>query len=47
MKLKGKTRLVRRVVYETQRRPLQPGERVIMECGERLCILAAHMATRG
>lgn len=43
MKLAGKTQLARRVVYERERRPLQPRERVRMECGERLCVLHTHM----
>ena len=46
MKVAGKTRLARRVVYERERRPLQPGEIVVMECGERRCLWAAHMAAR-
>ena len=48
VKIEGKTRLLRRVVYARDKRPLQPGERVVMECGERLCVLSSHMvATPG
>lgn len=43
MKVNGKTRLARRVIYEREKRPLQPGERVVMECGERQCVHSAHM----
>lgn len=43
MKVAGKIRLVRRVVYEREKRPLQPGEKVRMDCGERLCVRGGHM----
>jgi hypothetical protein len=43
MKFQGKTRLARRVFFEQGRRPLLPGERIEMECGERACVLASHM----
>jgi hypothetical protein len=48
MRLDGRVQQVRRVVYERERRQLLAGERVRMACGERLCVLAAHMlaATR-
>lgn len=47
-RIDGKVRMVRRVVYEREKRPLQPGERIEMGCGERLCVLADHMqATPG
>jgi hypothetical protein len=46
MKVAGRTRLARRVIYERDKRPLQPGEIVEMGCGERLCLLAAHMIAR-
>ncbi len=43
MKVGGKVRLARRVIYEQRKRPLQPGEVVKMDCGERLCVNEAHM----
>jgi hypothetical protein len=46
MKVDGKTRLARRVVYERKKRPLQPGEVVQMACGERLCVCASHMIAK-
>lgn len=46
MKVDGRTRLVRRVVYERQRRLLQPGERVVMQCHERRCIRPDHMQAK-
>lgn len=45
MKVKGRTRLARRVIYEREKRALQPGEVVRMGCGERLCVCSAHMTT--
>lgn len=46
MKVGGKTRLARRVVYERAKRLLLPGEVVEMGCGERLCVNVAHMHAR-
>lgn len=43
MKFKGKVKLARRVIYEQRKRPLQPGERVVMDCGERACVHPDHM----
>lgn len=43
MKVAGKTRLARRVIYEREKRLLQSGERVVMDCQERLCVDASHM----
>jgi hypothetical protein len=46
-RMTGRVVQVRRLVYEQRRRPLQPGEKVRMGCGERLCVLDSHMiATR-
>jgi hypothetical protein len=46
MKIGGRTRLARRVIYEREKRLLQLGEVVAMDCGERLCVLAAHMVAK-
>jgi hypothetical protein len=46
IKVAGRTRLARRVVYEQTRRPLQPGEIVEMSCGERRCLEPSHMVAR-
>lgn len=46
MKVAGKVKLARRVIYERCKRPLQPGERVIMDCGERACVNEAHMIAK-
>jgi hypothetical protein len=43
MKVAGKVKLARREIYRQQRGLLQPGDRVIMDCGERLCVNPAHM----
>ena len=43
MRSDKKVRQVRRILYEKQRRPLLPGERIVMGCGERLCIRVDHM----
>lgn len=43
MRVDGKVRQVRRVLYERARRPLKPGEVIELECEERLCVLVAHM----
>jgi hypothetical protein len=43
MRVDGRVVQVRRWVYELDRRPLAEGEVVRMQCGERLCVLAAHM----
>lgn len=45
-KVDGRTRLLRRVVYERHRRVLQPGETVEMQCGERACIEPSHMLAK-
>lgn len=46
MKVAGKVKLARRVIYQERRRVLQPGEIVKMQCGERLCVNEAHMEAR-
>jgi hypothetical protein len=46
MKFEGKVKLARRVIYEQRRRPLQPGEIVKMQCGQRACVNDAHMEAR-
>jgi hypothetical protein len=43
-RVNGRVVQVRRLVYERERRPLLPGERVKMQCGERRCVWAAHMS---
>lgn len=46
MKFQGRTRLARRVFYEQTKGVLQPGERVVMDCGERKCVNPSHMVAR-
>lgn len=42
----GRVQPVRRVVYERDKRKLLPGEIVVMECDERLCVSGAHMRAK-
>jgi hypothetical protein len=46
MKVDGKVRLARRVIYERSKGPLQPGEIVVMACEERACVRLDHMEAR-
>lgn len=46
MKVNGRTQLARRVIYERERRPLQPQEIVEMQCDERLCVEPSHMRAK-
>ena len=40
----GKVQLVRRVVYQLKRGPIQPGRVIVLKCGERGCVNPEHMA---
>lgn len=43
VRIDGKLRQVRRLVYENSRRKLSASETVKMQCDERLCVLPEHM----
>jgi ribosomal protein S28E/S33 len=46
MKVDGRVTLARRVIYKRCKGPLQPGEIVVMACGERRCVRPDHMEAR-